>query len=96
MSDTSKIDVRTYVHVHSPEYMYDVKLKNYRNVRMYDVKTQKLQVRTYVVRGTPVMLQQVTAAEVQPRLAAQVNTAVSLDRTRMVNITFFSHHFLGY
>ena len=28
------------------------------------------------------MLQQVTA-EVQPRLAAQVNTAVSLDRTRM-------------
>ena len=46
---------------------------------MYDVKTQKLQVRTYVVRGTPVMLQQVTAAEVQPRLAAQVNNAVSLD-----------------
>ena len=37
------------------------------------------------------MLQQVTA-EVQPRLAAQVNTAVSLDRTRMVNITL-SHHF---
>ena len=37
------------------------------------------------------MLQQVTA-EVQPRLAAQVNTAVSLDRTRMVSITF-SHHF---
>ena len=30
------------------------------------------------------MLQQVEA-EVQPRLAAQVNTAVSLDRTRMVN-----------
>ena len=42
------------------------------------------------------MLQQVTAAEVQPRLAAQVSSAVSLDRTRMVNITFFSHHFLGY
>ena len=37
------------------------------------------------------MLQQVTA-EVQPRLAAQANTAVSLDRTRMVNI-IFSHHF---
>ena len=33
------------------------------------------------------MLQQVTA-EVQPRLAAQVNSAVSLDRTRMVNIAF--------
>ena len=36
------------------------------------------------------MLQQVTA-EVQPWLAAQVNSAVSLDRTRMVNITF-SHN----
>ena len=36
------------------------------------------------------MLQQVIA-EVQPRLAAQVNVAVSLDRTGMVNITF-SHH----
>ena len=33
------------------------------------------------------MLQQVTA-EVQPMLAAQVNTVVSLDRTHMVNITF--------
>ena len=30
--------------------------------------------------------------EVQPRLAAQVNSAVSLDTTRMVNITL-SHHF---
>ena len=40
------------------------------------------------------MMKQVTA-EVQPRRAAQVNTAVSLDRTRMVNITFshHSHHF---
>ena len=35
------------------------------------------------------MLQQVTA-EVQPRLAAQINIAVSLDRTRicMMHITF--------
>ena len=38
------------------------------------------------------MLQQVTA-DVQPRLAAQVNSTVSLDRTRMVNIPS-SHHFL--
>ena len=37
------------------------------------------------------MLQQVTA-EVPPRLAARVNSAVSVDRTCMVNITF-SHHF---
>ena len=37
------------------------------------------------------MLQQVTE-EVQPRVAAQVNSAVSLDRTRLVNITF-SHNF---
>ena len=37
------------------------------------------------------MLQQVTAW-IQPMLAAQVNSAVSLDRTRMVNITL-SHHF---
>ena len=37
------------------------------------------------------MLQQVTA-EFQPRFAAQVNSADSLDRTCMVNITF-SHHF---
>ena len=40
------------------------------------------------------MLPQVTA-EVQPRLAAQVNTAVSIDRTRMVNI-IFSHHFCSW
>ena len=40
------------------------------------------------------MLQQLTA-EVQPRLAAKVNSAVSLDRTRMVNITL-SHHFSRY
>ena len=33
------------------------------------------------------MLQQITA-EVQLRLAAQVNGAVSFDRTRLVNITF--------
>ena len=38
------------------------------------------------------MLQQVTA-EVQPRLVAQVNSAVSLDRTCMVNITFSRHFF---
>ena len=37
------------------------------------------------------MLQQVTA-EVQPRLAAQVNSAVSPDRMRMVYVTF-SHQF---
>ena len=37
------------------------------------------------------MLQQVTA-EVPPRLTAQVISAVRLDRTRMVNITF-SHQF---
>ena len=37
------------------------------------------------------MLQQVTA-EVRPRLAAQVNSAVSFDRTPMVNI-ILSHHF---
>ena len=36
------------------------------------------------------MLQQVTA-EVQPRLVTQVNTSVSLDRTRMVSITFSNH-----
>ena len=41
------------------------------------------------------MLQQVTA-EVQPRLAAQVNTAVRLDRTRMVNITFCHHFFCSW
>ena len=40
------------------------------------------------------MLRQVTA-EVQPRLAAQSNSAVSVDRTRMVNITF-SHHFCSW
>ena len=41
------------------------------------------------------MLQQVTA-EVQPRLAAQVNSAVSLDRTRMVNITSSQHSFCSW
>ena len=35
------------------------------------------------------MLQQVTA-EVQPRLAAQVNSAVSLDRTRIVKYHILS------
>ena len=38
------------------------------------------------------LLQQVTA-EVQPRLAAQVNSAVSLDKTCMLNITFSRHVF---
>ena len=40
------------------------------------------------------MLRQVTA-EVQPRLAAQVNSAVSLNSTCMVIITF-SHHFCSW
>ena len=38
------------------------------------------------------MLQLVTA-EIQPRFTAQVNSAVSLDRTRMVNITSPQHFF---
>ena len=38
------------------------------------------------------MLQQVTT-EAQLRLAAQVNIAVGLDRTRIVNITFSNHFF---
>ena len=50
-----------------------------------DVKTQKLQ-----VRGTP--CKRCSRSQVEPRLAAQINTAVSLDRTRMVNMTS-SHHF---
>ena len=59
--------------------------------------TRKVDVRTYDnVKTTGAwyslwMLQQVTE-DVQPMLAAQVNSAVSLDRTCMVNTTF-SHHF---
>ena len=43
------------------------------------------------MRGSVYMLQ--VTAEVQPRLAALVNSAVSLDITRMVNIKY-SQHFL--
>ena len=56
---------------------------------VYDVKTQKLQVRSTPCKCCSRSQQ---AAEVQPRLAAQVNNVVSLDRTRMVNVAF-SHRF---
>ena len=45
------------------------------------------------VRSTPVYILQQVTAEVQPRLAAQANGDVSLDRTRLVNIT--SHPIIG-
>ena len=59
------------------------------DVRIYgDVKYKKKQ-----VRGVPCKWSQQVTAKVQPMLAAQVNSAVRLNRTRMVNSTF-SHHIL--
>ena len=94
MHDTAKQNkqnwAKTAIHIIRELDLVTFHMKDY-----LSVEASKIGVRIWCknskTTGTWYSLQQVTA-EVQPRLAAQANTAVGRDRTLVVNRTF-SHHF---